>query len=70
METLSHSDSYHSRHHELKAGWLMKVSGPKEHLSLTTAISVFNSSPVSELKQGLQVNQKDCFLLCKCQNVV
>lgn len=39
-ETLSYSDSYHSGHHELMPGCLMQVSGPKEHLSVTSAISV------------------------------
>ncbi len=39
-ETLSCSDSYHSGHHELMPGCLMQVSGPKEHLSVTSVISV------------------------------
>lgn len=40
VETLSCSDSYHSGHHELTPGCLMHVSEPKEHLSVTSAISV------------------------------
>lgn len=39
VEMLSCSDSYHSGHHELMPGCLMQVSEPKEHLSVTSAIS-------------------------------
>lgn len=44
VETLSCSDSYHSGHHELMRGCLMQVSGPKEHLSVTSAVSVCEGS--------------------------
>lgn len=33
-ETFSRGDSFRGGHHELMPGCLMKVSGPKEHLSV------------------------------------
>lgn len=38
-ETFSCGGSFHSGHHEQMPGHLMKVSGPKEHLSVTALIS-------------------------------
>lgn len=39
LETFSCSGSFHSGHHGRMPGHLMKVSGPKEHLSIKTVIS-------------------------------
>lgn len=44
VETLSYSDSYHSGHHEVMPGCLIQVSEPKEHLSVTSVISVCEGS--------------------------
>lgn len=44
VETFNHSDSCRSGHYKLIPGWLMKTSGLKEHLSLTSVlVSVFNN---------------------------
>lgn len=46
VETFNHSDSCRSGHYELIPGWLMKTSGPKEHLSLTSvSVWVFKNRP-------------------------
>lgn len=46
VETFNGSDSCRCGHYELIAGWLMKTSGPKEHLSLTSvSVSVFKNRP-------------------------
>lgn len=71
VETLSNSDSYHSGHHELMPGCLMQVSEPKEHLSVTSAIPVWEGStasaawPCQELKQGCKLTEVFCSL-CEC----
>lgn len=40
VETFSRGDSFHCGHHELMPGCLTKVSGPKEHLSVSGVTSV------------------------------
>lgn len=68
VETLSYSDSYHSGHHELMPGCLMQASEPKEHLSVTSAISVCEGSAAAAARpcqscSGAASWQMESFLL-------
>lgn len=64
VETFSCSDSFRSGHHELIPGRLMKASGPKEHLSLTSASRCLKLGHVRVEVEAVAA-RKVCLSLCK-----
>lgn len=67
-ETFSYRGSFHSGHHKQMPSHLMKVSGPKKHLSLTAVISSqgLTSRSRSEVEGKVFFSPSPLFLLCEC----